>query len=41
MDLNLLPLRSFSPESDIAQLLSLYAAVEAADQEGMEISEQA
>jgi mycothiol synthase len=41
MDLNLLPIRSFSPEQDIPQLLSLYAAVEAADQEGMEISEQA
>jgi mycothiol synthase len=41
MDLNLLSIRSFSPQLDISQLLSLYAAVEAADQEGMEISEQA
>ena len=40
MDLNLLPIRSFSPHQDIQRLLSLYAAVEAADQEGMEISEQ-
>ena len=40
LDINLLPIRSIYPEKDIPWLLSLYAAVEAADQEGIEISEQ-
>jgi mycothiol synthase len=37
---NHLPIRLFSPEQDIPRLLSLYAAVEAADQEGTEITKQ-
>jgi len=40
LDINVLPIRSFSPDQDIPRLLSLYAAVEAADQEGTEFSEQ-
>jgi mycothiol synthase len=39
-DIIRLPIRTFSPDQDIPRLLSLYAAVEAADQEGIEISEQ-
>ena len=41
LEINLLPIRSFSPDQDIPRLLSLYAAVEAADQEGDEFTEQA
>ena len=37
---NHLPIRLFSPEQDIPRLLSLYAAVEAADQDGTEFTEQ-
>jgi ribosomal protein S18 acetylase RimI-like enzyme len=37
---NHLPIRPFSSEQDIPRLLSLYAAVEEADQEGTEFSEQ-
>jgi len=40
LDINLLQIRSFSPDQDIPRLLSLYAAVEAADQEGTDFSEQ-
>jgi len=40
LNINNLPIRSFSPSQDIPRLLSLYAAVEAADQEGTEFSEQ-
>src|SRR4030043_1601267 len=39
-DVNLLPVRPFSPGQDIPRLLSLCASVEAVDQEGIEISEQ-
>jgi mycothiol synthase len=38
---NQLLIRSFSPDLDIPRLLSLFSAVEAADQAGQEISEQA
>ncbi len=41
LDKNMLPIRTFSPSQDIPGLLSLYAAVEATDHEGIEISEQA
>ncbi len=41
LDINKLPIRPFSPGQDIPRLLSLYAAVEAVDHEGIEISEQA
>lgn len=41
VDLNLLPIRPFSPDQDIPRLLSLRASAEAVDQEGIEISEQA
>jgi mycothiol synthase len=41
LNLNKLPIRPFSPGQDILRLLSLYAAVEAVDHEGFEISEQA
>jgi len=34
-------IRSFSPAQDLPRTLSLYAAIEAADQSGMDISEQA
>jgi mycothiol synthase len=34
-------IRSFSPEQDIPNILSLYAAIEAADRSGMDISEYA
>lgn len=40
LDINKLPIRPFSPGQDIPRLLSLYAAVEAVDHEGIEISEQ-
>jgi ribosomal protein S18 acetylase RimI-like enzyme len=40
MDINLLPIRSFSPDQDIPWILSLRASVEAVDNEGLEISEQ-
>ncbi|OGO66509.1 MAG: hypothetical protein A2030_01395 [Chloroflexi bacterium RBG_19FT_COMBO_50_10] len=41
VDINLLPVRSFSPEQDISRILSLRASAEAVDQEGIEINEQA
>jgi mycothiol synthase len=41
MDINKISIRSFSPDQDIPQILSLYALAEAVDQEGMEINEQA
>lgn len=41
MDLNQLVIRSFSPDQDIPRVLSLRATVEAADFDGIEISEQA
>jgi mycothiol synthase len=41
MDLDRLLIRSFSPDKDIPELLSLYTAVESADQNGLEINEQA
>src|SRR4030042_4283861 len=40
VDINLFPIREFSPDHDIPRLLSLHATVEATDQEGIEISEQ-
>ena len=39
-DLNLLTIRPFSTDKDIPRLLSLYASIEAADQDGIEIDEQ-
>ncbi len=41
MDKDQLLIRSFSPDQDIPRLLSLYADVEAIDQAGNEVSEQA
>ena len=41
MDKDQLLIRSFSPDQDIPRLLSLYAAVEAIDHTGNEVSEQA
>jgi len=41
MDFNQLVIRTFSPDQDIPRLLSLLTAAEAADHEGIEISEQA
>jgi len=41
MDPNQLVIRSFSPDQDIPRLLTLFTAVQAADHEGYEISEQA
>ncbi len=41
MDLDQLVIRSFSPDQDFPQLSNLFAAVEAVDHEGLEISEQA
>ncbi len=41
MDINLLPIVPFAFEQDISRILSLRAAAESVDQEGMEISEQA
>jgi len=40
VDINLFPIRDFSPDHDIPRLFSLHATVEATDQEGIEISEQ-
>lgn len=40
-DLNLLAIRSFSPDQDIPRILSLRASAEAIDQVGIDISEQA
>ena len=40
-NLNHLTIRSFSPDRDIPAILSLYKAVETADQQGMDVSEQA
>jgi mycothiol synthase len=40
LDINLLTIRPFSTSLDIPRLLSLYAAVEATDHEGKEISEK-
>jgi mycothiol synthase len=40
MDLNQLLFRSFSPDKDIPDLLSLYKSVEAVDQSNLEINEQ-
>lgn len=40
LNLNQLTIRSFSPDQDIPLVLSLRAAVEAVDQEGIEINEQ-
>jgi len=39
-DINLLPIRPFSPDQDIPYVLSLLATVEAVDQEGIKVSEQ-
>jgi mycothiol synthase len=39
--LNLLSIRSFSPDLDIPRILSLRVSIEAVDHEGIEISEQA
>jgi mycothiol synthase len=41
LDLNQLTIRSFSPDQDIPRILSLRAAVEAIDQDGIEVSETA
>lgn len=41
MDLNQLTVRPISPDLDLPRILSLRLAIEAADQEGIEISEQA
>jgi mycothiol synthase len=41
IDLNQLIVRSWMPDQDIPAILSLYSAVEAADQQGMDISEAA
>jgi mycothiol synthase len=40
VDQNQLLIRSFSPDKDIPDLLSLYKSVEAVDQSGLEINEQ-
>jgi mycothiol synthase len=40
LDINLLPIRPFLPDQDTSRLLSLYTAVEEADQEGIEVSEK-
>ena len=40
VDVGHFPIRSFSPDQDIPRILSLRAAVEAVDQQGIEISEQ-
>ena len=40
LDINQLPIRPFSPDQDIPRLLSLYAAAETIDQEGIDLSEQ-
>lgn len=40
-DVDLLSIRPFSPEGDLLKLLNLVSSVEAIDQEGAEISEQA
>ncbi len=40
LDVNLLSIRSFSPELDITRILSLRHAAEAVDQEGIDINEQ-
>jgi mycothiol synthase len=40
-NLNQLTIRPFSPDQDIPSVLSLYTAVEVADQQGMDVSEQA
>jgi mycothiol synthase len=40
IDLDQLTIRSFSPDQDIPRILSLRTAIEAVDQEGIEISEQ-
>jgi mycothiol synthase len=41
LDLNQLTIRSFSPDQDIPSILSLRSAVEAIDQDGIEVSETA
>jgi len=41
MDIQQLSVRPFSPPQDIAGVLALYAQVEAADQSGVEVSEEA
>jgi mycothiol synthase len=40
LDINLLPIRSFSPDQDIPRLLSLYKAIEAVDHGELEMTEQ-
>jgi ribosomal protein S18 acetylase RimI-like enzyme len=40
VNINRLPIRPFSPDQDIPRILSLRLAVEAADQEGIDVSEQ-